>query len=412
MNRQELQHMISVIAGLKNMILRVLHEDTVQFSIPVFSESIDSARAFYSKLLIKKDSPVLLVTDNHICYGSIYLKEFDDFLVIGPSISIKPDEALLRSIMKESNIPASMLSQFGMFINASEPMTVEQFAGLLSLLEYTMNRTIVSIDDILIEDGVPKQQDLLTEVEQQHTSSRYEQHENEMSHNTYLQECYCLSLVMTGNLQALNAYLDTPVSGTYGKIATNPLRQSQNIFIATTTQITRAAIQGGLDIETAYNLSDIYIQKSEQLSSEAAVRRLEKQMILDFAARVANVLIYNGVSEPIAQAKQYVRDHINQPLQAQDLANEVGLSTSYFLKRFKQEVGMGVNQYITNEKITEAILLLTYTDKSLSEISNYLYFSSQSYFQNVFKKATGMTPGVFRKQRIKPGIVTLRTQTP
>jgi AraC-like DNA-binding protein len=42
--------------------------------------------------------------------------------------------------------------------------------------------------------------------------------------------------------------------------------------------------------------------------------------------------------------------------------------------------------------------LIRYTDKSLVDISIYLYFSSQSYFQNLFKKKYGITPNRFRQK--------------
>jgi AraC-like DNA-binding protein len=47
--------------------------------------------------------------------------------------------------------------------------------------------------------------------------------------------------------------------------------------------------------------------------------------------------------------------------------------------------------------MAEACDLLTYSHTPLSEISAYLGFSSQSYFQNVFKKQFGMTPMQYRK---------------
>ena len=52
-------------------------------------------------------------------------------------------------------------------------------------------------------------------------------------------------------------------------------------------------------------------------------------------------------------------------------------------------------------RLEEAKSLLTYSDKTLSEISTYLCFSSQSYFQNIFKKKYGITPLKYRKQTQK-----------
>lgn len=71
------------------------------------------------------------------------------------------------------------------------------------------------------------------------------------------------------------------------------------------------------------------------------------------------------------------------------------------MRRFKEELGIHIGAFITSCKLEEAKTLLTYSDKSLSEISNYLCFSSQSYFQNVFKKQYGITPMQHRKNTQK-----------
>lgn len=52
--------------------------------------------------------------------------------------------------------------------------------------------------------------------------------------------------------------------------------------------------------------------------------------------------------------------------------------------------------YIYAEKVKEAQYLLTYTDDSLARIASYLAFSSQHYFQNIFKKYAGVTPNEYR----------------
>ena len=46
-----------------------------------------------------------------------------------------------------------------------------------------------------------------------------------------------------------------------------------------------------------------------------------------------------------------------------------------------------------SERAAEAVLAIC---RSLSEISTHLCFSSQAYFQTVFKKSTGMTPNEYR----------------
>lgn len=59
---------------------------------------------------------------------------------------------------------------------------------------------------------------------------------------------------------------------------------------------------------------------------------------------------------------------------------------------------MSIGSYITHCRLREAKSLLRYTHKSLGEISSYLCFSSQSHFQNVFKKHFKMTPMEYRNR--------------
>ena len=55
-------------------------------------------------------------------------------------------------------------------------------------------------------------------------------------------------------------------------------------------------------------------------------------------------------------------------------------------------------EYINKKKIEEAERLLRFSDKSLIAIATYLSFSSQSHFQNTFKKVTGKTPTQYQRE--------------
>lgn len=54
--------------------------------------------------------------------------------------------------------------------------------------------------------------------------------------------------------------------------------------------------------------------------------------------------------------------------------------------------------YVTAVKMDEAKRLLEVTKKTPAEIAEVLGYSSQSYFQSVFKKSTGKTPGEYRAE--------------
>jgi AraC-like DNA-binding protein len=102
----------------------------------------------------------------------------------------------------------------------------------------------------------------------------------------------------------------------------------------------------------------------------------------------------------------YVREHVEQPLSVQSIASTLGYSRTYLSKLFSDTFGFCLRYYIYRCKLEESKFLLTYTEKSLSEISEYLCFSSQSHFQMKFKKAFHITPGKYRKKKSAETVIS------
>ena len=122
---------------------------------------------------------------------------------------------------------------------------------------------------------------------------------------------------------------------------------------------------------------------------------------MDFARRVAQQKLPEGVSQEIFASMQFIATHINEPISTSDVVVFSGKSRAYLFRKFHEELGISIAAYITKCRLQEAKSLLRYTDKSLGEISSYLCFSSQSHFQNVFKKHYGVTPVQYRRGYIK-----------
>lgn len=95
---------------------------------------------------------------------------------------------------------------------------------------------------------------------------------------------------------------------------------------------------------------------------------------------------------------RYIREHLHLNLMVSDYANQVHLSASYYANLFKKITGMSVMQFVTQERIDQAKLLL-YAGKPIGEIARMLGYEDRSYFSDVFKRHTGMTPTEFRARR-------------
>lgn len=140
------------------------------------------------------------------------------------------------------------------------------------------------------------------------------------------------------------------------------------------------------------------IQECEQLQTLKEINDLQYQMLFDFCEKAGETHIPSGISADIYACMNYIRSHTNEAIRLEDVAAHIDRSTSFIAKKFKSELGFNPGAYISRCKLEEAKSLLTFTEKSLTEISNYLCYSSQAHFQTAFKKKYGMTPRQYRNK--------------
>lgn len=181
-----------------------------------------------------------------------------------------------------------------------------------------------------------------------------------------------------------------------GILSRNPVTNLKYHFVVTTAFVTRLCIEAGMEMEQAFRLSDFYILKLDNLNTLQAVIDLHDRMVLDFTGKMRLLARNMGMSKPVTTCIDYIYAHIKERITIEDLAEYTGLSTSYLSRLFKKETGVSVSDYIREKKIEKAQHLLKFCDYSLVEITNYLSFSSQSHFIQLFKEFTGMTPKKYR----------------
>ncbi len=102
-------------------------------------------------------------------------------------------------------------------------------------------------------------------------------------------------------------------------------------------------------------------------------------------------------SKKLKQVISYIQVNLEKSLSLSELAKVVELSPSRFARAFKQTTGISPHQYILEYKIERAKDLLNNPLLSIADISYTLNFSSQSHFTTVFRRSTGITPSVYRK---------------
>lgn len=193
--------------------------------------------------------------------------------------------------------------------------------------------------------------------------------------------------------------------GKLGTLSKDALRNSKNLAIVLMTLASRAAIRGGLLPEIAFSMSDIFIQKIEEMTDPVVTVNLARQFQMEYIKAVAEIRQQKKVSSDIAskniwveQSKDYIFKHLHEKIRIQNIAEYLHLNANYLSELFRQCENITLTDFILQEKVKLTRNLLAYSPYSYIEIATYLGFSSQSHLGKVFKKYTGMTLRQYREK--------------
>jgi len=103
----------------------------------------------------------------------------------------------------------------------------------------------------------------------------------------------------------------------------------------------------------------------------------------------------------IIKAIDYIDENYSQPIRLEDIAASAGFSPFYFHKLFSAATKKTPRRYILEKRLRAAEELLLTGETTLTETAFACGFSSQSYFNFIFKKENRQTPKQFRAQRQK-----------
>lgn len=94
----------------------------------------------------------------------------------------------------------------------------------------------------------------------------------------------------------------------------------------------------------------------------------------------------------------YIEANLAEKLSIGDLARQVGLSPSHFLRAFRQTSGLPPHQYILGQRIASAERLIGTTDLPFAEVAAATGFSSNSHLTSTMRRVRGQTPKEMRRR--------------
>lgn len=285
-------------------------------------------------------------------------------------------------------------------VDAAPECEFSDFTSHILLVYNLLHASILSLDDLVmsncmdgsLEDTVMG--DLSTLI--------FDLQEQEQPHNPYDQEVREFSSIEYGDIEMLQRSLQEDYTGKIGTLAKDEVRHMRNLGIVVITLASRAAIRGGLLPEVSFSMSDVFIQKLEEVSDTVVLLNMIHQFEFKYAEMVAD-LNSQKAGRPkknqnprVDQCKDYIFKHLHEKIRIQDIADKLYLNANYLSEIFRQHEGITITDFILHEKVGLTKNLLTYSPYSYSEIAAYLGFSSQSHLGKVFKRLTGMTLKQYR----------------
>ena len=141
-----------------------------------------------------------------------------------------------------------------------------------------------------------------------------------------------------------------------------------------------------------YNIQNVNSQESNEI--------LLNQLLFLILSDVCHTLNHQTESNPeskiLTETCKYIQENFHKNITIKELANNVSLSPSYFLKMFKKNANTTPTEYIISIRLSNAKQLLIESNLTVAQIAELCGFNDASYFSYYFRRRFGMKPSEYR----------------
>lgn len=376
----EKDYVLRKISDLLGLPIRMYEGNEKVFFYSLVKLPIDPIQLEETSILEKHDDIGYVMDDFSFYY--CYLNMENRKIVVGPITSENSTRQFYKLLGLRLSLSIEKIDEFIESMTLLSKTSYQSVLETLSLTCYFLTGKKLSSHQYYVEEA----RKALTEKKEEKETT---------THNSYQIEKELLSIVRSGDMSRMDSFVESLPYFTSGVLSKNSLGQTKNMFIVSTTLISRTAIKEGMNIDDALSLSDFYIQKADTLQSEKEIAILSYRMVKDYTEKVHEIKEMLPLSY---QIKSYVLKNLDEPIRIEELTKELEMPKSTLYRKFKKEMGMSIEDYINIIKIEKSKDLIL-SGSTFTSIAYCLGYSSQSHFTNAFKKVVKMTPSEYRKNK-------------
>lgn len=244
---------------------------------------------------------------------------------------------------------------------------------------------------------------ILSEVTIQNKGNSMEYIEKSMERDSML-----IQAIKTGNKELLNTaknYVASEITHPY--YYANPiihediLRTRKNGMIIRNTLCRIGAALGGVPAINLHLISEKYALQIEQAPTPEYLEYVVSPKMFDeFCDLVENFSTIH-YSNLVKEVVNYIGNHISEEVTVTILSETFHVNDSHLARKFKKETNYTISEYVNQQKIEAAKLLLQGKEMSVGKVSERLGYNSSSYFSKVFKKLTGEAPANYANLKMQ-----------
>jgi AraC family transcriptional regulator len=123
---------------------------------------------------------------------------------------------------------------------------------------------------------------------------------------------------------------------------------------------------------------------------------------------VADTQNCRGYYERISDVKQYIREHIDEPLNREVLAAVAGFSVPHFHRIFTTYEGENIAGYVRRVRMERAGRKLRMGAVDITEVALAAGYDTHAAFSKAFKQQFGLSPSEFRQLNCRAATQILR----
>ena len=145
---------------------------------------------------------------------------------------------------------------------------------------------------------------------------------------------------------------------------------------------------GFTDLPNALSDESLNILNTKLKASGLEILDNHNAIIIEQIKNIIVELVHSNEPSPLVNLSEFI-------------SNKLSLDYGYLTNLFTKVKGETIQHFYIKHKIEKAKELIFYDEKTLTEIADYLHYSSIAHFSNQFKKVTGLAPSVFKKMKME-----------